>query len=44
MSKSKPMTTKSVARIMSATAKSSKTGGVPKGSFATRAQRAVSKK
>lgn len=43
-SKSKSMTTKDVARIMRATAKSSKTGGVPKGSFPARAQKAVSKK
>ncbi|MBU2929448.1 hypothetical protein [Winogradskyella psychrotolerans] len=43
MSKSKPMSGKAAARIMSASAKSSKSGGVVKGSFAARAQSASAK-
>lgn len=37
------MTSKAAARIVSATAKTSKTGGVLKGSFAARAQSAAAK-
>ncbi len=37
------MTKKAAARIKSATAKASKTGGVKKGSFAARADRAAAK-
>jgi hypothetical protein len=43
MGKSKPMTPKAAARIQSTTAKTSGTGQVSKGSFATRAQRSASK-
>ncbi|SFD28379.1 hypothetical protein [Algibacter pectinivorans] len=41
MSKSKPMTSKAASRIQSSTAKTSKSGGVSKGSFASRAQSAA---
>lgn len=43
MSEPKSMTKTAAARIQSATAKSTSTGGVSKGSFAARAQRAVTK-
>ena len=43
MSKSRPMTNKSAARIQSSTAKSSTSGKVVKGSFTARAQSAGSK-
>lgn len=43
MSKSKSMTTAAAARITSATAKSSPSGNVSKGSFAARAQSAAAK-
>lgn len=43
MSKSKPMNSTAAARIQSATAKSSTSGNVAKGSFAARAQSAGAK-
>ncbi|MDO6600637.1 hypothetical protein [Tenacibaculum sp. 1_MG-2023] len=43
MSKSRSMTSKAAARIQSATAKSSTSGNVTKGSFAARAQSAGAK-
>jgi hypothetical protein len=43
MSKSQKMTSKAASRIQSATAKSSTSGNVIKGSFAARAQSAGSK-
>lgn len=44
MSKSKSMSSKAAARIQSATAKSSPSGNVSKGSFASRAQSSAAKK
>ena len=43
MSKSKSMTTSAAARITSATARSSSTGNVAKGSFAARATSAAAR-
>lgn len=43
MSKSKPMSSKAASRIQSSTAKTSKSGGVSKESFAAKAQSAAAK-
>ena len=43
MSKSKSMSRSAASRIQSASAKSSKTGGVSKGSFTSRAQSSAAK-
>ncbi|WP_169787495.1 hypothetical protein [Lacinutrix mariniflava] len=43
MSKSKSMSKAAASRIQSTTAKASGAGGVPKGSFATRAQSTAAK-